>query len=711
MTDWDGAAEVCFWSAWWETAQHMEKWLSDDDLDRAVKDLDLPRVADISLALYQCNGERHAEWVQKQLPALQARLAHEYSILVLERQEDILRLHYWPIRYDQGERGTSEGKQTSGDPYHEQTMERIRLTRRLFPGYRAYGTQGYGYRIGHLPLPVDESSVNKDGVPASMLPPAWPVRVNAVASGLARNRFRPGTWAEYVDLVLETRRLVVTCLDQLHRGLLKCLQRRKGLNLCEKYVDATLWDRCLALLGDLPLLPRSAVDPWGFAHEFLSNEFVERVSQQTGLPRAIALQKYKPYLDAERDFSSSLISFFQQSPNVMVANLYVGKLPTYSAQRDRLLEALQGQGVKTDLAFLSTYNLTTAKKQLAAYQDRFRLLFGHMVDDELCALEARERDLLLNLWPLWYVFAYNPDQAWASPATQVPSRVNLVKHEIMKRVQQALDGISEEGCHVTVLPTKEDWDGASTLWLRLDLRDPTKLYTKFEELLIALRDSIGPVEYGKLDHYVIESHWEYIAVLPVMQGRMLNRSAWRLLTFGAVLSAKEPGENPWLYVPLPIPSGAWESLGVDLWDLEDLRVADRLSESVAGLYLRVSQLGEFGGMPELPEAAHAVAQSYAGGQNKEINGHLQAAFDTMAEMVRKSNELPEQEQEERGYLQQILAGLAELAQLVKPSKESGSSWALGIGELADYAQRLEQAQQLAEGIKLFWVADILSHQS
>jgi hypothetical protein len=711
-TDWDGAAEVCFWSAWWEVAPHIEGWLSDDDLGRVVKDLDLSRLADLSLALYQCNQERHTEWIRKQSPTLQARLAQEYSILALEEQEDVLKLHYWPLRYDQDEQETDKSKQTSEDPYHEQAMERIRLVRRLFPGHRAYGTQGYGYRIGHLPLPVDESSVNKKGVPASMLPPAWPVRVNVAANGLARNRFRPDTWAEYVDLVLETRQLVVTCLDRLHRGLLKYLQRRKGLNLFEEYIDTTLWDRCSALLGDRPLLPQSAVDPWGFAHEFLSSEFIQHPRQQAELPKSIALQKYKPYLDAAREYLSSLFNFLQQSPNVMLTNFWVGKLPTYSAQRDKLLGALQGQGVKTDLAFLSTYNLATAKKQIAAYQAQFRLLFGHMVDDdELSALEARERDLLWSVWPLWYVFAYNPDQSWASPATQVPSRVNLVKHGIMRRVQQALDEISEEGCHVTVLSIKESWDGAPTLWLRLDLQNPTKLHTKFEELLIALRDSIGPIEFGTLDHYVIEDNWKYIAVVPVVRGRMLNRSAWRLLTFGAVLGDKDPGENPWLYVPLPIPSGAWQALGMNLWNLEDIRLADRFSESVGGLYLCVSQLGEFRGMPELPDPAYPFAQSYIERQSQEISRHLQAVFDATAEMVGKFNELPEQEQREREYLLQVVAGLTELVQLVKPSEEFGSSQSFSISEIGDYAQRLEQAQQLTEGIKLFWIADVLDHLS
>jgi hypothetical protein len=48
---------------------------------------------------------------------------------------------------------------------------------------------------------------------------------------------------------------------------------------------------------------------------------------------------------------------------------------------------------------------------------------------------------------------------------------------------------------------------------------------------------------------------------------------------------------------------------------------------------------------------------------------------------------------------------------VRPSDEFKGSQVFSISEFADYAQRLEQAQQLTTGIKLFWIADVLDHLS
>jgi hypothetical protein len=233
---------------------------------------------------------------------------------------------------------------------------------------------------------------------------------------------------------------------------------------------------------------------------------------------------------------------------------------------------------------------------------------------------------------------------------------------------------------------------------------------KFEELILALRDCLGRVEFESLDHYVIEDNWNYIAIVPVVRDRMLDRSAWRLLTFGAVLSDKHLGEHPWLFMPLPIPSRAWKALGFDLWNLEDIQLAERFSESVAALYICVSQLSEFSRMPELPDPAFPFAQQYIEKQGREINRYLEAVYDVGVEMGDRFDGLSDSEQGEREHLSEAMAGLTEVQRLVRPSNEFDGSQVLSVDEFADYAQRLEQAQGLAEATKLYWIADVLDHQ-
>lgn len=712
--DWSGVAELCFWGTHLGVAPHIERWLSDDDLACAAGDLALPQFADLSLALYMSNKERHTEWIQANLPILQTRLAQEYSILCLEEQDNVLKLHFLPLQFgfDGDEQKTSADGQISSDPFHEETMDRIRLVRGLFPNHEAYGSQGCGYRMGILPSLLD-SSINKEGVPVSALPPTWLVRVNSIAYGLGHNRFRPDTWPEYVEQVLEMRQLTVTCLEQLLRGLIKYLQRSKAVNLLEKHVDMTLWHRCWASVGERPLLPKSAVDPWGFAHEFSSGQRVQSPEQQAYLPKAIALQKYKPYLDAERDYTFSLANFFQQSPHVMLTNFYIGKLPAHSPERDRLFTALQKQGIKTDLAHLTTHNLATAKDLLPTCQWQFRVLFGHIGGNhELTALQEKERDLISLVWQLWYFFANDPGQGWATPLTQIPAKIRSTKQALEIKIQRAIDRIAVEGTRITILHHIDSgWDGAPTLWLRLDLENPTKLYVKFEELVVALREAIGHVEFQELAHYMIGENWEYIAIVPVVRGRMLNHLAWRLLTFTTILSDAEIGEKVWLYIPQPIPSANWEELGLALWDVEDIRLANQLSEAVAGLSILAAQLSDLRDLPDLPESGEMVLRSHVEKQAEGMNECLQAALDAMTTMANRFNDLSEKEQQERADLREAMSGLIEMRQLVLPSEDFDGAQALSIEEVLEYAQRLEQARPLAEGAKLFWSADVLAHMA
>lgn len=80
-------------------------------------------------------------------------------------------------------------------------------------------------------------------------------------------------------------------------------------------------------------------------------------------------------------------------------------------------------------------------------------------------------------------------------------------------------------------------------------------------------------------------------------------------------------------------------------------------------------------------------------------------------MANRFSELPEKEQQQRSDLREAMAGLIEMQQLVLPSEDFDGAQTLSIEEVLEYAQRLEQARPLAEGVKLFWIADVLDHMA
>ena len=706
--DWSGAAELCFWETYLSATSHIEQWLSDDDLVNAVETLALSQLADLSLALHISSEQRQAEWAQTNSLGLQFRLAQEYHILFLEEQDSKITLHFLPLGFDlddKDEQKSSTGEQVYQDRYHDETMDRIRLVRGLFPGHETYASQGHGYTMGDaFPSPLD-SSINQTGVPASLLLPTWPVRVNAIAHGLGYNHFRPNTWPEYIEQELQLRQLTVTCLEQLQQALTKYLQRTKAIDV-RKHIDMSQWFQCWASFKERALLPKSAVDSWGLAHEFSSNQSLQSIGQS--VPKAIALQKYKPYLTARREYTSSLQIFLEQSLDVMTINFHTGKLPTRSPKRTEILKTLQQEGIKTNQTNFSIINLSVARTSLLAYQQRFRTLFGHRVNTkELIDLEKKEQDLLSIVWQLWYFFVNDPGQGWATPLRQIPGRINIAKRGLEKKIQQAIDSVSGKGTRVTVLQTVCGWAGESALWLRLDIESPIKLYDELDKLIAALRETIGPVEFQELAYHIIEQNWEHIVIVPVIRGRKLDRLAWKLRTLATVLSETESSMKIWSYVPQPIPTANWEMLELAMWDAEDIQLANRLSESVSSLCFLTTQLGDLRNVPDIPDQVQPVAQSYVENRATASCQLLQTAFDAIAEMCAKFNGLTPEEQERRENLREAIAGITQLHKLVQPSQEFNGRQEMTIDDIFEYAQRLEQARSLAEGIRLYWIADAL----
>jgi hypothetical protein len=585
-------------------------------------------------------------------------------------------------------------------------MAKIDLVRRLFPSYKRYASQGYGFKLAGIELPQGDST-REDGVPATHLLPKWLIRLNSVVGGIARLRYRPDSWDIYLDAVVEVRRSIIDCLDQLNRGLIKFYQRRKAINIGLEYIDVQAWQRCWEQLSGEMDLPKSAVDPWGFASESAASSHIQTVAQQQYVPTAIALQKYKPYLEAERDYSSSICNFLNEAPAVWITSANAGKLHPNDPKRKIILEALQEQGVKTD-PYLTVYNLFEGKAQLAVYQRQFKALFGqYLGQDEITALEKRENEVLAMTWTLWYFYAYEPWKGASSPQWQVAQWMDVTRRQLKTRVQQALETTQTSECKTALLDYDRRWQDSPALWAKLELSDPTHLYTTaLEAFPNALRDALGRVDLEKLTYYLVQEMCQYVVIIPVVRGCMLDELVWPFSTL-AILQADNVQEEPWAYFPQELPRVIREELHLTIWDKSEILTANRLSRSVATLRQLTSQIGEFQGMPDLTEPGMERLQTYVVEELSEtLSTSLQTFFDAAGELLERFNALPESEQQKRDKLRAAIEALLEAHEYVRPGEGDGT-FNLDLAEIVAYSQRLEEIYPAVEGIRLFWIADIL----
>lgn len=701
--DWGGLAEVAFWIGYLDIDVSIEQSILEYPVGGEIE---LETIADVSLGLYTHDNKLHAKWIKTQQEYLESRLAEEYNILFLEERDDILKIHF--LLWIATEAEEEHGARTS-DPFHAETIERIELIRRLFPQYEKYASHGYGHQFGLIDLPFD--STVKEGIPSSKLPADWLVRVNSLAAGIGNNRFRPETWSEYTQRVLDVRETIISCLQALQRGLVKYLQRSKPVNVLEKHIDIDQWSKCQAITGEPPALPEVAVDPWGFMREGMRMSAIQQLPQSVptmATATSLALQKYKPYLDAQREYFSSQNIFFLQALNVTVTNFHVGKLAPHSSQRERALRTLEQKGVKTDLAHLTTRNLANARAALREFHQEFRALFEDRVDSvDLVRLEQTENELLSSVWKLWYFFAHRPNQEWSSPLSQIPASIKSVtKWQLRNQIESAMHRTADEDTRVKILSTERTWEGEPALWVRIDYDDSIKLYSKIDELVLELRREIGEISARALEYYVIEENWKFIVIVPVLREKMLNRLVWKLNTSVTILTNKPIEEMLASFVPTELPQAYFPKLELMIWDNDDVVIANQLSESVNTLAALATQISSVRAIPDLAEPGHAVLQDFVRMQGEYLNEALQNAFDTMSVMLDRFNNLIQEEAAKRDDLRAAVEAIADVHHLIRPSEEFDGKQELSFDDLFDYAERLMEARITVEEIKLYWLRDV-----
>lgn len=703
--DWAGVAELLYWAGRCGQPQIVD-WVSEAALLSAVQELPLLTCAELSVALFSVDQTVHTRWLAQVLPILERRLAQEEGVVWLEAGEETLKIHFITNHGCEAELARQDRKRLS-EPLHELTMRRIQLVRNLLPSYERYGAQGYGHKLQGIALAYD--STEKAGVPKYYLPPPWGVRLNSIAGGLVRNRYRIATWPEYIEQLLKMRETIVTCLRELRRGVERYLESKRGVDIYGFYVNKATWQICFLLTKEPPELPLVAVDPWGLSaagQPAASAVLLEKQEYVRLIPKSIALARYQPFLDAQKEYLFSLNAFLQQAVHVMVVNAIARKL--ISPFDPNIIDtALKNSGVRMDLDHLSTYNLWQAKAAVGGFQKRFRDLFAPLVtSDCLATLEANETRLLSHVWQLWYYYAYQPEQVIAKPLRSVPQMVAVAKTNLEGRIQQALKQVSVDGVRARRLESELGWEEASACWIYLDVENPIQLYTAYQTLVLALQGALSPVQPRDLEHFLLREVYEFTVIVPLVRGRLFSTHVFPLYTLSTLVSTQSMAEHIESFMLRPLSEFYVASLGLAQWETTEITAANQLSISVAGLMLLAGQMAEFARLPDRTEQGEAVLKAYFDEQAKTLSACVQGYLDATADLLARFQALTEAERLQRKYLVAAVEKAVEIHAIVWPWADE-ESISLTIDEMVGYAEKLMAIFQEAEAVRLLWVADVL----
>ncbi|MGH9339034.1 MAG: hypothetical protein ACRD1R_05485, partial [Acidobacteriota bacterium] len=295
-------------------------------------------------------------------------------------------------------------------------------------------------------------------------------------------------------------------MNDLSKGLPKYLSVPRPVQLLGKAMQPIEWHQRWKSLRDTPLLPRCAVDEWGFIDEHLiqSAAQMQRRSGPQALVRSLAMEGYRPFLGALREYARTLHNFHFQVPDVLRHNASVKKGTSAAGNRNQYAgpRSNNSSSEETNFARLATVNLSDARAALPQLQVAFRDFLSHFSDSKrLDDLERRENALFTTVWPMWYAFALHPEQVLHNPSSDCLEESERIFRHLKRNVRRELGAFANMAeLRVEVKPEGVRWEADPMLWLNIDGEDALKVYQSIEGLLTAVLKGIQKIGESELRH-------------------------------------------------------------------------------------------------------------------------------------------------------------------------------------------------------------------
>ncbi len=708
--DWQDISGVLYWSSRFGLASQVNTWLQDEAIQQSIESLELLNISSFLFALYISKPERY--WrIQKNIKEkIVIRLAKEYRIFVLEEDGGTLVIHY--LTYPEEDKNINN-EENSMNKVHSETIIRIELVRGLFPNYEKYGSRGYGHKITGLDSFPDESK--KTGIPSRILPPIWPVRLNAISIGLIRNRTRLETWEEYINYFLSIRQYICTDFEQLLKNTNRFFQNIKALDFIKKPPFSTgEWQKNLLMINNRPSLPKVSVDPWGIGQpEGKSNSDKKSGkkagNQLTNARSSILQKKYQAYLKSEREYFSGIRNFYDQAIYAAIINIRCGKEIKDSPQQMAILSQLESNGIDPKLLLLSKVNLWEAFYKLKSYQSEFRNLLSEKVDErKLNDLEEFERDILERMLWTWFLFVDNPRTPLRDPKKQISQKIDDEIKDVRRKIQETLSSPELSFGRTKTLNTNLGWENQSAIYIQLDVDLAVEINIKIEKLIYLLRENIGTFSYGEKLYSIADTYYQHVVIVPTVRGRTIDGNVYPLKTITTLLQQHKLEDEPYLYIPREISLDTLKEMGIDAWKFQIIKTINDFVSEFSLLSIQISMLAQLSEMPKCPNGLVGELENYFEIRSEEITKTMQLFRDSNSTILEYLNCNLKETSKSNDLLKEVNQSLPHLDEEIIPAD---GKLHIFDKQFSEYAQNLQDLLPSIIGIKLIMIDEVIKKEA
>lgn len=704
--DWAAIAEMSYWVGRWEIHGHIRDSLTAVDLNLVPEELDLRMIADLVRGCWELDNSRITAWLERYRDGIVERFRRETDTPWIEDRNGIVRAHFL-VSWSDSTKDTepsSDGDEEHKDRLHTEAIKRIELLRGIYPERAGYGSQGYGHQIL---FPFDHDSTTNTSIKPSGIPPHWGVHLNGICGALIEQRLRPDDWHQYLSDLWSVREAIASTMRDLRRVLIVHFKDRHKCKRLADRLNLAKWTSLQQTLIQAPLLPRQAVDEWGFVSEM--QQGYSRQKSTSNLQRGFAISPYRRFLDYRSDLFRGLGNFLKQSQPYAFIECAEGES---GAQLSRApIEAKLGElGGKLSPERLTQLNLTDANAALIGFQREFRRFFSaRMPAETLDDQDRRESQSFRDLTALWIAYLEQPTAHWENPKKRSTARFMGKVLEIPKHLERQLRALETQGIHCSLMAKPASWNEAPALWIRMDSATPEHMLTAISLAHPLLRQGVREAGLSEPQNRALERQWEHVVILSTFKGRSLDRQVRVMPIFRLTLD-ESSSELRWMdQIWRPVTDEDWLATGVSCWDTVEIAAAKRFVEAIGLFKAMIDHLSDWLSLSEIDGIDGKVMQSYIARSQPQWSTVVQTFIDGCASVASSFNALAEDAHEQRPYLAHAATALCDhYHQLLPPGLGQEEGTELSTATCRDWVDAVLSRRAVLDTLSAAFVIDALN---
>lgn len=637
VTQFAAAGETLYWQGHLgHKNANADAWLNHEVITDAWNALPLHLFARFAAGVFKFNPELYSAWVEKHRKEIEQRIRSDATIIALVEEEDCLVAHF----VIDIERQASDLKQSEIETnVNDLAVQRVEIVSACLPGYPKYGASGYGHHMSLFESLGDDSTKR---MPLENITMPWLPQFNSLSRGAVEYQFRPSSWDDYFSKVRGVREKVAEAFTNLRHVL-----ANRG---DAKLLDSGAWDESTLSLSGEFLLPKPAVDEWGFVAE--SNASKSGGGQRG---RSSAISTLDPFNKAFNEYTRALGNFFSQAVQALVlaSNL---RTAANEKARQAILDKGKKMGVNENSIRLSVLNGMDgciALRRLQEVEQELQLRGRLGFENGFAEKEIQE---FVQTMHSWMSFCF-PEQFTQASSKQKSSKQKKKTSRqrskelkdclkpTLNRVSQELKKLKRDGIDARVLNETVKWNGDPCLWISFDVEHPLSSLVAIELLWKSLTDAFKPDRQKIARIKAIDWLWKKIVFVPLVQVRSLEKQALPNMNGVTNPLSDELESQLWRSFPEPVPDDAWDNLALNAWDpQESWEIFDRFAAAYGGLFHHIDHIADISRCDvELDEEGEGVLQNYLAIERERASPFLQETFDACAAVLDLVNDLDNEE--------------------------------------------------------------------